>query len=93
MKWPRATNGSSLVVAEQLGHCVLVGPCAGTPNGDPFVMRRQGGLDLRFLQRFRRGVPLYRPEPPQLGEWDNGGGLAAEVDHLERLNRIRALGR
>jgi hypothetical protein len=38
-------------------------------------------------------VAFYRPEPSQLAERDNGGGLSAEVNHLERLDRIRAPGR
>src|ERR1035441_3692783 len=67
--------------------------CAGTPRGDPFVMRRESGLDLRLLQGFPRSVPLHRPEPPQLRERDDGGGLPAEVDHLVRLGRIRVPGR
>ena len=45
--------GSSLVAAEQFGHDVFVGSCAGTSRGEPLVMRRQGSVDLRLLQCFR----------------------------------------
>ena len=38
-------------------------------------------------------MAFYRPEPSQLGERDDGGGLSAEVNHFERLDRIRAPGR
>jgi hypothetical protein len=51
-------------------------------------MRRESGLDLRLFQGLSRSVPLHRPEPPQLGERNDGGGLPAEVDHLVRLGRI-----
>jgi hypothetical protein len=50
---------------------------------------REGGLDLRLFQGFGRGVPFYRTEAPQLRKRDDGGGLAAEVDDLVRLGRIR----
>ena len=56
-------------------------------------MHRESGLDLRLLQGIPRSVPLHRPEPPQLREWDDGGGLPAQVDHLERLGRIRLMAR
>jgi len=61
---PPETTGSSLVAAEQLGHDVFVRSRSGTPCGDPLVVRREGGLDLRLLQGLRRGVPFYRTEPP-----------------------------
>jgi hypothetical protein len=73
------TTGSSLVTAEQFGHDVIMRPCAGTTRSDPFVMRRESGLNLRFLQGFPRSVPLHRPEPPQLHERDDGGGLPAAI--------------
>jgi len=53
---------------------------ARAPRGDPFVMRRERRLDLGL----GRGVPLHRPQPPQLRERDDRGGLAAEVDYLIR---------
>ena len=87
------TNGSSLVSAEQLGHDLFVRTRAGTPRGNPLVMCREGGLDLRLFQGFRRGVPFYRTEPPQIRERDDGGGLPAEVDHLVRLFRVRLVSR
>lgn len=52
-------------------------------HGAPFVMRRESGLDLRLLQGFPRSVPLHGPEPPQLRERDDGGGLPVQVDHLQ----------
>ena len=39
---PPATIGSSLVVAQQFGHDIFVGPCAGTPSGDRTAIRRAG---------------------------------------------------
>ena len=85
------TTGSSLVAAEQFGHDVFVRPRAWASRGDPLVVCREGGLDLRLFQGFRRGVPFYRTEPPQLRERDNDGGLAAEVDHLVRFVPVRVV--
>ena len=56
-------------------------------------MRREGSLDLRLFHGFRRSVPLHCTEPPQLGEWDDGGGLPPQVDHLVRLSRFWAASR
>src|SRR5271165_5939527 len=53
-------------------------------------MCRKRGLDLRLFQGFRRGVPLNRPEPTELRERHDRGGLPAEVNHLVRLGRFRA---
>ncbi len=77
-----------MVAAEQLGHDVFVRSRSGTSCGDPLVVCRKVGLDLRLFQGLRRGVPFYRTEPPQLYERDDGGGLAAEVDDLVRLGRF-----
>ena len=57
------TTGSSLVAAEQFGHDVFVRPRAWTSRGDPLVVCREGGLDLRLFQGFRGGMPFYRTEP------------------------------
>ena len=54
-------------------------------------MCREGGLDLGLFKGLRRGAPFYRTEPPQLCKPDDGGGLAAQVDDLLRLGRIRVL--
>jgi hypothetical protein len=84
------STGFSLVTAEELGHDVFVRSRAGAPGGDPFVVGREGGLDLRFFQGFGRGVPFHCPEPPEFRKRDDRGGLPAEVDHLVRFGWFRA---
>jgi len=88
---PLAVIRSSLA-AQQPGHRLLVGECAGTTCGGPFPVRSESCLYLGVLQELGRGTAFSRPQPPQLRERDEGGSLAAQVDHLIGLVRVRVAG-
>ena len=83
------SNGSSPVTTEQPGHDLLMRQGARAPRGDPFVVRREGGLDLGFFQGLGRCVPFERLEPSQLGERDDGGSLPAKMNYLIRPGGFR----
>jgi hypothetical protein len=78
---PRETTQSSLL-AEQVGHRLLVGDCARPAGGHPLPMCRQRCLDLGLLEEVRWGMLLYRLEPPQVRKRDDRGGFAAQMDDL-----------
>jgi hypothetical protein len=90
MLWPQVTIRSSLA-AEQLGHRLVVGDSAGPAGRDPLAVRCERGLDLGFFQKRSRGAARDRLEPSQLGQRDDRGRLAAEVDHL--IGLVRDAGR
>ena len=58
---------------------------------DPLAVRCERGLDLGFFQKRSRGAALDRLEPSQLGQRDDRGCFAAEVDHL--IGLVRDAGR
>jgi hypothetical protein len=87
---PRAAVRSSLA-AEQLSHRLVVGDSARPAGSDPLAVRCERGLDLGFFEKRGRGAALDRLEPPQLGQRDDRGRFAAEVDHL--IGLVRDAGR
>jgi hypothetical protein len=88
----RATIRSSLA-AEQLSHRLVVGYSAGPAGRDPLAVRCERGLDLGFFEKRSRGAAFDRLEPSQLGQRDDRGRFAAEVDHLIGLAWVRVAGR
>src|SRR5262249_32975055 len=67
--------------------------CARPASRHPLLVSGQRCLYLGFFQDLSRGAPFHRPEPSQVGERNDGGGLPAKVDHLIRLMRVLVAGR
>jgi riboflavin biosynthesis pyrimidine reductase len=74
---------SSLLAAEQSGHDVFVRLRTGAPGGDPFIVCREGGLDLAALIRVLRTRGCARV-------FVEGGGVTVslflEAKLLDRLH-------
>lgn len=71
MPVPEETTRSS-PLAEQFGHRLIVRDRTGAPGCYPLPVSGQRGLDVGFLQQFRRCVALYRLELTQIPERDDG---------------------
>jgi len=61
--------------------------------GNPFLVGLQRRLYLSLFQDLRRRVAFHRTQPPQVGERNNRGRFATEVNHLIRLTRVWITGR
>lgn len=76
-----------MVTAEELAGNVLVFAGARRARREPLVVGGEDGVDLSFLDQLGRRVALDSAQAPELGQGDDRGSLAAEVDHLERFLR------
>lgn len=81
------------LAAEQLSHRLVVGDSARPAGSDPLAVRCESGLNLGFFEERGRGAAFDRLEPSQLGQRDDRGRFAAEVDHLILLAWVRDAGR
>ena len=85
MRARRATTQSSLVAAEQFGHRLFVGYRTRPTRGHPLSVVSQCGLYFGLFEHLGWSTTFYRPEPPELRQRDDRGGLTTEVDHLVRF--------